>query len=83
VGIGDYTLGPYPLVRPSISAIASSVLLPLSCIARVPWLGGLAKAPGYQSPRHARLFVKVCRSQLEVFDAGLAGYYVHAFRKPA
>jgi cyclopropane fatty-acyl-phospholipid synthase-like methyltransferase len=66
-----------------ISAIATSVLLPLSWVARVPWLGSLVKALGFQSPRHARLFVQACRSQLEVFDAGLAAYYVHVLRKPS
>jgi cyclopropane fatty-acyl-phospholipid synthase-like methyltransferase len=66
-----------------ICAIATSVLLPLSSVARVRWLGSLVKALGFQSRRHARLFVQACRSQLELFDAGLAAYYVHVFRKPA
>jgi cyclopropane fatty-acyl-phospholipid synthase-like methyltransferase len=78
----DVTAHIYASAR-RISAIATSVLLPLSPVARVPWLGGLVKPLGFQSPRHARLFVKACRSQLEVFDAGLAAYYVHVLRKPA
>jgi cyclopropane fatty-acyl-phospholipid synthase-like methyltransferase len=65
-----------------ISAIATSALLPLSAIARVPWLGALVRPLGFQSPRHARRFVEACRSQLKVFDAGLGAYYVHVFRKP-
>lgn len=66
-----------------ISAIASSVLVPLSGIARVPLLRGLVKPLGFESPRHARRFVDACRSQLRVFEFGLGAYYVHVFRKPA
>jgi len=66
-----------------ISAIATSVLLPLCGIARAPLLRGLLASLGFQSPRHAQRFVKACRSQLKVFDAGLGAYYVHVFRKPA
>ncbi len=66
-----------------ISAIATSALLPLCGIARIPLLGALVAPLGFQSPRHARRFVEACRSQLKVFDAGLGAYYVHVFRKPA
>jgi hypothetical protein len=66
-----------------ISAIATSALLPLSGIARIPLLGGLVRPLGFQSARHARRFVDACHSQLKVFDAGLAAYYVHVLRKPA
>jgi cyclopropane fatty-acyl-phospholipid synthase-like methyltransferase len=65
-----------------ISAIATSTLLPLAAISRVPLLGALVRPLGFQSPRHARRFVEACRSQLKVFDAGLGAYYVHVFRKP-
>lgn len=66
-----------------ISTIATSVLLPLCGVARVPLLGPLIRPLGFHSPRHARRFVEACRSQLKVFDAGLGAYYVHVFRKPA
>ena len=66
-----------------ISAIATSALLPLCAMSRVPLLGALVAPLGFRSPRHARRFVEACRSQLKVFDAGLGGYYVHVFRKPA
>jgi cyclopropane fatty-acyl-phospholipid synthase-like methyltransferase len=66
-----------------IAAIATSVLMPLSWVARVPLASALAKPFGFQSPRHARLFVKACRSQLAIFDAGVSAYYVHVFRKPS
>jgi len=65
-----------------IAAIATSVLLPLSWLARVPLASALVKPVGFQSPRHARLFVEACRSQLAIFDAGVSAYYVHVFRKP-
>jgi cyclopropane fatty-acyl-phospholipid synthase-like methyltransferase len=65
-----------------IAGIATSVLLPLTWIARMPLLGGLVKPLGFQSTRHARRFVDACRSQLAVFDHGLGAYYVHVFRKP-
>jgi cyclopropane fatty-acyl-phospholipid synthase-like methyltransferase len=66
-----------------IRAIAKAVLVPLSVLARIPLLGGLARPFGFQSLRHARRFVDACRSQVRVFDAGLGAYYVHVFRKPA
>jgi cyclopropane fatty-acyl-phospholipid synthase-like methyltransferase len=65
-----------------IATIATSVLLPLSVIARVPLLGGLLAPLGFASPRHARRFVDACRSQVKVFDHGLGAYYIHVFRKP-
>jgi len=65
-----------------ISAIATSVLLPLSALARVPLLGGLLAPLGFASPRHARRFVDACRSQVKVFDQGLGAYYIHVFRRP-
>ena len=65
-----------------ITAIATSALLPLCGIARVPLLGAMVRPLGFQSLRHARRFVEACRSQLKVFDAGLGAYYVHVFRKP-
>jgi len=66
-----------------IAAIATAVLLPLSVLARVPLLTGLLAPLGFASPRQARRFVDACRSQVEVFERGLGGYYVHVFRKPS
>ena len=65
-----------------IAAIATRVLMPLSWVARVPLASALVKPFGFQSPRHAHLFVEACRSQLAIFDAGISAYYVHVFRKP-
>jgi cyclopropane fatty-acyl-phospholipid synthase-like methyltransferase len=66
-----------------ISAIATSVLLPLSGLASIPLLGGLLAPLGFASPRHARRFVDACRSQVKVFDHGLGAYYIHVFRRPS
>ncbi len=65
-----------------ISAIATGVLLPLACVARVPLLGGLLAPLGFASPRQARRFVSACRSQVKVFEQGLGAYFIHVFRRP-
>jgi hypothetical protein len=65
-----------------ISAIATGVLLPLAGLARVPLLRELLAPLGFASPRHARRFVDVCRSQVKVLDQGLGAYYIHVFRRP-
>jgi SAM-dependent methyltransferase len=65
-----------------IAAIATSVLLPLAALARVPLLGGLLAPLGFASPRHARRFVDACRAQVKVFEQGLGAYYIHVFRRP-
>ena len=66
-----------------IASIARAALQPLSAVALVPLLGGLMAPLGFALPRQARRFVDACRSQVKVFDRGLAAYYVHVFRRPA
>jgi SAM-dependent methyltransferase len=81
VGAHQATAHIYESAR-RIAAIATSVLKPLSWVARIPFASALVKPAGFQSPRQARLFIEACRSQLAIFDAGVAAYYVHVFRKP-
>jgi len=64
-----------------ISMIATWVLRPLSWLARIPLLRGLAKPLGFDSPQHAASFVRACRAQLRVFELGLGAYYVHVFQR--
>lgn len=74
----DTTVHVYRSAR-RIAAIGTWVLWPLSWLARVPLLGGLAHPLGFESARHARLFVRACRAQQRVFEKKLGAYYVHVF----
>ncbi|MSQ58885.1 MAG: class I SAM-dependent methyltransferase [Betaproteobacteria bacterium] len=64
-----------------IAAIGTWVLRPLSWLARVPLLGGLARPLGFESARHAALFVRACRAQQRVFEQNLGAYFVHVFER--
>ena len=64
-----------------IAAIATWVLRPLSWLARVPLLGGMARPLGFESARHAALFVRACRAQLRLFEQNLGAYFVHVFER--
>jgi len=78
----DTTVHVYESAR-RIAAIATWVLRPLSWLARLPLLGRLARPLGFESARHAELFVRACRAQRGVFEQGLGAYYVHVFLRPS
>ncbi len=77
----DTTAHVYESAR-RIAAIATWVLKPLSWLARVPLLGAMARPLGFESARHAALFVRACRAQQRVFEQNLGAYYVHVFERP-
>ncbi len=64
-----------------IAAIAMWVLRPLSWLACVPLLGGIARPLGFESARHAALFVRACRAQQRLFEQNLGAYFVYVFER--